>query len=38
MNLNVDALYWGTRVMIQRLTGDAAMMKKAEAYLAKHFS
>ena len=31
LHLNVDTLYWGTRVMIQLLTEDAAMMKKAEA-------
>ena len=37
LHLNVDTLYWGTRVMIQRLTEDAAMMKKAETYLSKHF-
>lgn len=35
LHLNVDTLYWGTRVMIQRLTEDAATMKKAEAYLRK---
>ena len=37
LHLNVIELYWGTRVMIQRLTEDAAMMKKAEAYVSKHF-
>ncbi|HXP86111.1 MAG TPA: hypothetical protein VN841_15410 [Bryobacteraceae bacterium] len=35
VQLSVDTLYWGTRVMIQRLTEDAPMMKKAEAYLRK---
>lgn len=37
LHLNVDVLYWGTRVMIQRLTEDVGMMKKAEAYLSKQF-
>jgi hypothetical protein len=35
VHLSVEALYWGTRVMIQRLTEDPKMMKKAEAYLQK---
>ena len=35
LHLNVDTLYWGTRVMIERLTESAPMMKKAEAYLTK---
>lgn len=35
VHLNVDSLYWGTRVMIQRLTEDAAMMTKAEEYVSK---
>jgi hypothetical protein len=38
MHLSVDDLYWGTRVMIQRLTEDVSMMKKAEAYLEKQFT
>jgi hypothetical protein len=35
--LNVDALYWGTRVDDTALTENAAIIKKAEAYLSKHF-
>jgi hypothetical protein len=34
IDLSVDALYWGTRVMIHRLTTDASMMQKAESYLS----
>lgn len=37
VHLSVEALYWGTRVMIQRLMDDPRMMKKAEAYLKKKF-
>jgi hypothetical protein len=32
--LLVEALYWGTRVMIERLLNDATRMTRAEAYLA----
>jgi hypothetical protein len=38
LTLEVDALYWGTRIMIQNLTEDAPMMKKAEAYLRKQLN
>ena len=35
MHLSVEALYWGTRTMVQRLLNDAKMLKKAEGYLKK---
>lgn len=31
----VEALYWGVRHMIQRLTNDQARMKSAEAFLSR---
>lgn len=33
LKLSVEQLYWGVRVMITRLTDDAAMMTEAEDYL-----
>ncbi|MGZ5118891.1 MAG: hypothetical protein ACXWCY_26890 [Burkholderiales bacterium] len=33
--LLVEALYWGVRVMVERLTRDQARMQAAEAFLAK---
>ena len=32
--LLLEALHWGTRVMIERLVNDAPRMKRADAYLA----
>ncbi len=37
VHLSVETLYWGTRVMIERLMEDPHMIKKAEAYLKKKF-
>jgi hypothetical protein len=34
-HLSIEGLYWGTRVMIERLTRDAKMVKIAAAYLSK---
>ena len=36
--LLVEALYWGLRIMIERLTRDRARMQAADAFLSKHFS